>query len=155
MMISRIIHRVFFIIILIFLLSGCQKGVLETVRKATYPPDFNYISKEKLTDTMQSFAWYTTLLDNTLRNTSSVTRDQRLSAITILEKMEKLSLDLGNEELTSNHDIVSFNIDQFRQRIIIARKGLLQNPPNYYLAGSVSGYCLNCHAINKHERFSY
>lgn len=153
-MVSRVIHRTFFIFILLFL-SGCQSGVLETVRKVTYPPDFNYISKEKLTSTMQSFAWYTTLLDNSLRDASSVTREQRQSAISILEKMEKLSLKLGSEALTSNHDIVSFNIDQFRLRIINARDGLLQEPPNYYLAGSVSGYCLNCHAINKHDRFIY
>lgn len=131
---------------LLFTSSGCQNGFLESVRKVTYPPDFNYISQEKLTDTMQSFAWYTTLLDNNLRDTSSVTRDQRLSAISILQKMEKLSHELGTESLSSNHNIISFNIDQFRQKITDARKGLQQEPPNYYLVGEVSGYCLNCHS---------
>lgn len=138
-------HSFFFILILT-LLTACQNGVLETVRKVTYPPDFNYISDKKLTNTMQTFAWYTTLLDNSFRDTSSISRDQRLSAIGILEKMEKLSLDLGTETLTSNHNIISFNIDQFRQRIIDARQGLQQNPPNYYRVGAVSGYCLNCHS---------
>lgn len=134
------------LVLCLLLLTGCQNGVFETVRKVTYPPDFNYISREKLTDTMHTFAWYTTLLDNSLRDTSVVTKEQRLSAIEILQKMEKLSMELGTATLSSNHDIVSFNIDQFRQRIIDARKGLQQDPPNYYLVGGVSGYCLNCHS---------
>lgn len=132
--------------ILLVTVSGCQNGVLETVRKVTYPPDFNYISKQKVTDTMHAFAWYTTLLDNNLRDTATVTKDQRLSAISILQKMEKLSLELGTESLSSNHNIISFNIDQFRQKITDARIGLQQEPPNFYLVGEVSGYCLNCHS---------
>jgi hypothetical protein len=131
----------------LLVVSACQNGALETVRKVTYPPDFNYISEQKLTSTMQSFAWYTTLLDNYLRDTSKVTREQLLESIRILEKMEKLSLQLGTETLSSNHDILSFNIDAFRNSIIEARKGLQQNPPNFYLAGSLSGYCLNCHSL--------
>jgi hypothetical protein len=136
-----------FLIILTGLLSlsACQNGPLETVRKVTYPPDFNYISKEKLKTTMQTFAWYTTLLDNTLRDSTQITGDQRLQAVRILEKMEKLSRELGTESLSSNHAVVSNNIDHFRQSITNARIGLLQEPPNYYLVGAVSGYCLDCH----------
>ncbi len=132
-----------------FTVLGCANGVFETVRKVTYPPDFNYISSEKLTDTMQQFAWYTTLLDNSLQDTIPVPNSQRLNAISILSKMENLSHSLGEENLSSNHNIVSFNIDQFRQNIINARDGLQQDPPNYYLAGSVSAYCLNCHSLGK------
>ena len=126
-------------------LGGCQNGALETVRKVTYPPDFNYISKEKLRTTMQTFAWYATLLDNNLRDIREVTTEQRLQAVRILEKMEKLTHELGNESLSSNHAVVSNNIGRFRQNIIDARKGLLVEPPNYYLVGAVSGYCLDCH----------
>lgn len=134
----------------LILVAGCQNGVLENVRKVTYPPDFNYISSEKLTNTMQSFAWYTTLLDNSLRDNQPVTEEQRLNAINILEKMENLSLELATESLKSNHAMVSHNIDQFRQNIVNARNAVEQDPPNYYLAGSVSSYCLNCHSLGKH-----
>ena len=41
------------------LLTGCDGKVLENVRKVTYPPEFNYISKDKITGIMQQFAWYT------------------------------------------------------------------------------------------------
>ena len=138
---------------LAFILIGCANGVFETVRKATYPPDFNYISDEQLTSTMQQFAWYTTLLDNSLQDTIPVPNEQRLNAISILNKMESLSHELGEQNLSSNHNIVSFNIDQFRQNIINARDGLQQEPPNYYLAGSVSAYCLNCHSMSKHPAY--
>ncbi len=135
------------------LLASCANGVLEAVRKVTYPPDFNYISQQKLTSTMQQFAWYTTLLDNSLQDVLPVPEEQRLNAISILKKMEELSHELGHENLSSNHNIVSFNIDQFRQNIINAKDGLRQNPPNYYLAGSVSAYCLNCHSLNSNPAY--
>lgn len=128
-------------------LVSCN-NFFQGVRTVTYPPDFNYISKAKITDTMQQFALYTTLLDNTLHDTSNISDDQRQSAIDILRKMEKLSLQLGTESLTSNHNVISFNIDQFRQNIRDARLGLMENPPNYYKAGTVSAYCLNCHSVS-------
>ena len=130
-------------------ITGCQNSALENVRKLTYPPDFNYISQKNLTDTMQTFALYTSLLDNSLRDTAAVTAEQRLSAINLLSKMEKLSLRLGSETLSSNHNIVSFNIGTFRQSIIHARKGLQETPPNYYRAGKLSGYCINCHSLRE------
>lgn len=141
------------IVALSLALVSCTNGVLESVRTVTYPPDFNYISEEKLTNTMQQFAWYTTLLDNSLQDILPVPEEQRLNAISILHKMENLSHELGEQNLSSNHNIVSFNIRQFRQNIINARNGLEQDPPNYYLAGSVSAYCLNCHSLNKHPAY--
>jgi len=133
-------------------LTGCSNGVFESIRKVTYPPDFNYISSDNLTSTMHQFAWYTTLLDNSLQDTLPVPEPQRLYAISILRKMEKLSHALGEDNLSSNHNIVSFNIKQFRQNIVNARDGLQMDPPNYYLAGSVSAYCLNCHALSNQPR---
>lgn len=144
-MLQRILTAALFVAISLAI-GGCQNGVLKTVRKVTYPPDFNYVSGEELKSTMQSFAWYTTLLDNNLRDAGKVTREQRFNSIEILRKMEKLAVELGEASLSPSHQIVSHNIDQFRERIVDARRGLEQEPPNYYLAGAVSGYCLNCHS---------
>ena len=139
-------HLLLPMVSVVLLLSACQ-STLEGVRKVTYPPDFNYISRDKLNDTMQQFALYTSLLERGLQNAPQVSAEQRRSAISILGKMEQLSLKLGTETLTSNHDMVSHNIDRFRQRIIDARLALQQQPPNYYKAGAVAAYCLNCHAL--------
>jgi hypothetical protein len=135
------------IITSLVLLTACS-GFFEGVRSVTYPPDFNYISRQKLTDTMQQFALYTTLLDNNLKDPANITEEQRQSSISILRKMEALSLNLATESLSSNHEMISFNIDQFRQNIHDARIGLTQDPPNYYRAGTISAYCLNCHATS-------
>jgi outer membrane biogenesis lipoprotein LolB len=143
---NRRLQKTSLLALVFMLLTACSSGVLETVRKVTYPPDFNYISKQKLQSTMHQFGWYTALLDNSLRDTSTVNYEQRQNAISILNKMETLSHELGTQSLSSNHNIVSFNIDQFRQNIVNARTGLEMEPPNYYLAGSVTAYCTNCHA---------
>ena len=150
---SSFLPRLLLALSIPLILLSCSNGAMETIRKVTYPPDFNYISKSKIQDTMHQFAWYSTLLDNSLKGVDSVSEDQRENAISILRKMEKLSYNLGSEDLSSNHNVVSFNIDNFRRRIIDARVALQQTPPNYYLAGTVSGYCLSCHSqgkISKH-----
>ncbi len=133
--------------ILVFPLVSCTNNALENIRKVTYPPDFNYISKSKISSTMHQLALYTTLLDNSFRDTSLINEEQISNAIGILRKMESLSSDLGSESLSSNHNLISNNIDQFRERVIDARVGLQQNPPNYYRVGAISAYCLNCHSI--------
>jgi hypothetical protein len=137
-------QRLILVCSLLALLAGCEK-TLQGIRTVTYPPDFNYISGAELDDTMHQFALYTTLLDQGLRNAPNVTIEQRAGAIDILRKMEKLSRQLGTESLSSNHAVVSFNIDRFRQSIVDARIALQQEPPNFYQVGAVSAYCLNCH----------
>jgi len=137
----------FSLLILTMLLLSCSNGMLETVRKVTYPPDFNYISTEKLVGTMHQFAWYSTMLENNFRDNPEVSEEQRQSSIMILKKMEQLSFELGTETLSSNHNIVSYNIDRFREKVREARIGLEQNPPNYYRVGSITAYCINCHAL--------
>ncbi len=150
---SSFLSRLLLALSIPLILLSCSNGAMETIRKVTYPPDFNYISKSKIQSTMHQFAWYSNLLNNTLLSGQAVTEEQRLNAISILRKMEKLSLNLGTEDLTSNHQVVSYNIDNFRRKIIDARVALQQDPPNYYLVGTVSGYCLSCHSqgkISKH-----
>jgi hypothetical protein len=136
-----------FLLILLPFIIGCSANVLENVRKVTYPPDFNYLSDAKIRGTMQQFAWYTELLDRQFEKSAKLTDEDIDSAISILSKMEDLSYQLGTETLTSNHDLISGNIDQFRNNLVLARKALQQSPPNTYPAGRVSAYCLQCHKI--------
>ncbi len=130
------------------LLSACSERSLETVRKVTYPPDFNYVSKQKLQGTMDQFAWYTQLLQKNL-DTVEVTPQQRLQSVQILKKMEDLAWKLGSQSLSSNHRQVTANIDAFRRDIMEARTALMQEPPDYNKARVVPGYCLRCHALGR------
>ena len=143
-----LIQRHLLMLATILLLSGCSERTLETVRKVTYPPDFNYVSRQKLQGTMSQFAWYTELLQRNLDNTE-ITPEQRLQTVQILKKMEELAADLGSQSLSSNHRQVTENIDAFRRDIIEARNGLLRNPPDYNKARIVPSYCLRCHALGK------
>lgn len=138
-----------FLPILLTLLVGCSSNVLENVRKVTYPPDFNYLSNEKIRGTMQKFAWYTEILDRSLQSHSPPNSQDIELAISILHKLENLSLQLGNKTLTSNHRLISDNIDQFRYSIVSARQALQTSPPNTYAAGKVSAHCLQCHRIGR------
>ena len=131
-------------------IPACSERGLETVRKVTYPPDFNYVSQQKLQGTMDQFAWYTQLLQKNLDH-SEITADQRLQTLRILKKMDELAAQLGSQSLKSNHRQVSQNIDAFRRDIIDARKEVLRSPPNYDKARQVPVYCLRCHSLGRGE----
>jgi len=130
--------------------AACSERSLETLRKATYPPDFNYVSQKKLRGTMAQFAWNTELLQRNLEN-AEVTPEQRLQAVQILGRMAELASRLGSQSVSSNHRQVTENIGAFRRDIIEARDALLKNPPSYGKARTVPGYCLRCHALGREK----
>lgn len=141
-------HRSLLALGAVILIAACSERALETVRKVTYPPDFNYVSQNKLQTTMDQFAWYTQLLQKNLDH-SEITPDQRLQTVQILKKMDELASQLGAQNLRSNHRQVGENIDKFRRDIREAREAVLQNPPDFNKARVVPGYCLRCHALGK------
>ncbi len=125
--------------------GGCSNGVSGRVRSATYPPDFHYITREKLTSTMWQLADLVTRLDHTLRDAQESDTARRGQAIQILQSMEAASQALGQGGWPSNHPRVSRNIESFRESVRAAKRDLELDPPSYFRAGSISGACLHCH----------
>ena len=137
------------LVIFVFALTACNSSVLEQVRKVTYPPDFNYISDNKLKSTMWQLASLVARLDELMGSTESPSEAQRKEAVLLLGNMEKLSMQLATAQHASNHGKVSGNIDKFREAVIATRRALELDPPGYYFVGAVSGACLHCHGVPK------
>lgn len=64
---------------------------------------------------------------------------------TLLEQMKQETVKLGAGTQKTNHLFIDENIDQFKYDIEAARKAIADKPPNYYLAGRLSGSCIACH----------
>jgi hypothetical protein len=45
----------------------------------------------------------------------------------------------------TNHPLIERNVAAFRRNLALAREGAERTPPNYFLAGSISGECSSCH----------
>ena len=72
----------------------------------------------------------------------TVSRDQ---VVERLRAMQGLARTLGSGEVRSNHPMLDEGIDAFRGRLGAALRAAQRDPPNYYLAGTVSGACGYCH----------
>lgn len=115
------------------------------VRKHTYPPDFTYITTQQLRSTMWKLADQVERLNHILRLAEPVTEQERAEIVQLLANMEKVTDGLRGQGWRSNHPEVDFNLDRFQRDVALARRSVESDPPNYFLAGSVSGACLYCH----------
>jgi outer membrane murein-binding lipoprotein Lpp len=122
------------------LVPGCA-----SLREHTYPPDFNYIPKERLQSTMWQLADRMGELDRRMRATDAASRPSQEEVVGMLEDMERISRALGPGGWPSNHPRVSQNVEAFRSDLAAARREAARHPPNYFLAGRLSGACLRCH----------
>lgn len=133
--------KAFVFVSVIFSVSSCQNDPLETVRSVTYKPEFHYISQQKWANTMRQFEVNLGILERSLGDSKTMNIDQRESALSILSRLDTLSLDLAQETLNTHQDFTLF-----RSGIKTARSELQQTPPKYQQIIAISAYCTHCHS---------
>lgn len=124
-------------------LAGCE-NVAREVRRVTYPPDFQYVSKQELQGAMGRLAPLAVRLDVLARSPEGMEGHRREVAEILLE-MEDAASRLNPADLPTQHPLVNANLDGFRQDIQRARLGVEREPPSFLRAGALPGACLYCH----------
>ncbi|MBI3606759.1 MAG: hypothetical protein HY207_02195 [Nitrospirae bacterium] len=123
-------------------LLGCNPA---KIRRFTYPPDFKYIEHSAVESAMLKLARHVRSLDRILREPAPYSTDQQTQVVNILRAMEATAAELDPGGQRSNHPLIDRNIGAFRRDIELARRAAEHDPPNYFLAGTVSGACRSCH----------
>jgi hypothetical protein len=124
---------------------ACAELDAERVREHTYPPTFTYITEEQLHSAMWALADHASRLDRLMREPGEAGEDLQAQVIVQISGMERATATLGPSRWPSNHPHVSRNLARFRRDLEQARHAAELDPPNYFLAGSVSGACMHCH----------
>ncbi|MGH0033408.1 MAG: hypothetical protein ACQGVK_00115 [Myxococcota bacterium] len=135
-----------FPISIVLWVTACSGVGGDQLRIHTYPPDFNYVSAEKLQSSMWQLAAEVRQLEVVLQTAESGETVPRETVLGILERMEESASALGPGNVPSNHPRIAHNVDRLRDDIRRARRGVGLEPPNYFWAGTVSGACRYCHA---------
>jgi hypothetical protein len=131
---------------LAWLVGAACHSVPEKVRQATYPPEFVYITRQQLDFTMWRLARDVRELDQLLRAPAPIDGDRRGAIVAHLTSMETAAADLKSQPgWHSNQPAIDTHLGRFEADIARARRAVEAEPPNYYLAGFVSGACLYCH----------
>jgi len=124
---------------------ACADAPLDRLREHTYPPTFRYITDAQLHSAMWALADHASRLDRVMRDPAAAGEDLQSQVIAQLAGMERAAATLGPPGWPSNHPHVSRNLASFERDVEAARHAAELDPPNYFLAGSVSGACMHCH----------
>ena len=133
-------------------LVGCREtSPMELIRRATYPPDFNYVSGQELQSSMDRLGYNLQRLDEALEPASSSQQVEQRAVVEILGDIERIGTNLRAGSSGSNHPFLEDHMSDFVVQVGRARIAAMANPPSYYLAGRVAGGCVNCHRINRDQ----
>jgi hypothetical protein len=128
---------------LLLQLLGCA-DFAGWVRQYTYPPTFHYISTEQLRSTMWRLAYHSREVNQLLRSTGTI-ESHRKEILEHLEAMARAATELNRTGWPSNHPLIDENRSNFLRDIKMAGDAIRSEPPNFLLAGSVTGACVYCH----------
>lgn len=124
-------------------LMGCA-DLTRWVRQYTYPPEFRYLARDEVRSTMRQLAFHAREL-NQLIQSSDVPQKQRSEIIMHLRAMEEAAEKLDQSGWPTNHPLIDMNLPNFRRDLKFAREAIEREPPNFLLAGPVTGACVYCH----------
>jgi hypothetical protein len=136
-------RRGLFAALLALSLMGCA-DFARWLRQYTYPPEFRYLEREEVRATMHQLASHSHAL-NQLIQSSDGPQAQRTEIIAHLKAMEEAAMRLDQSGWPSNHPMIDMNLPKFRRDLRFAREALERDPPNFLLAGPLTGACVYCH----------
>ena len=122
------------------IVAGCSE-----VRVRPYPPDIVYLDAQQIESTMMRLSADIWTINDIFDSNEYISSPNRERIIDLLREMENEAVALGAGTQKTNHLVIDNNIDQFRYDVRAAREAVEAEPPNYYLAGRLSGSCLACH----------
>lgn len=145
-------HRVFLrslvLGLIAFPLAACS-DFSGAFRQFNYPSDFNYVNGQELSSRMQQLAYELQQLDLALAAEHDERPDLQQHVVGILLDIERIGGNLEASDTRSDHPFLQDDMDTFLADVRQARVGTSLNPPRYYMAGRVSGGCVNCHRVDR------
>lgn len=124
-------------------LSGCS-DLARWVRQYTYPPEFRYVERDEVRGTMRVLATHSHQLNQLLQQ-DETPLEHRGEIIEHLQAMEQAAEKLDQSGWSTNHPLIDMNLPSFRRDLKFAKEAIEREPPNFLLAGPVTGACVNCH----------
>lgn len=111
----------------------------------TYPADLVYLDQDRIETGMLRLSSNIWAINDLLDRSEIISAFDRERIIDLLGNLENEAIVLGAGAQITNHLLIDENIDQFKSDVKAARLAIESEPPNYYLAGRLSGSCLACH----------
>ena len=131
------------LIVIAVQLSGCS-DLARWVRQYTYPPEFRYVDRDEVRGTMRVLAAHAREVNQMMRQ-DDAPQEHREEIVGHLRAMEQAAEKLDQSGWPTNHSQVEMNLPTFRRDLKFAREAIEREPPNFLVAGPVTGACVQCH----------
>lgn len=129
-------------------LTGCSSGGGGFPQIAN-PPPFDYADGTELRSQMHRLAFELQQLDMALTSGMERDRNSQDEIVSHLGNIANIGDDLRQGDMSTNHTFLRNDMANFLSTVNRARMAAQNNPPDYYMAGRVSGACVNCHQVSQ------
>ncbi len=145
---TRLFSRLFVALNFMFLVVACS-GAGGGFPQIANPPPFDYVDGEELRSGMHQLAFELQHLDMALASENDASPNLQQRVVSSLEGIERIGGILLTRDLSSTHAFLKDDMTRFLSGVSRALFDAERSPPRYYLAGRVSGACVNCHRVNQ------
>ncbi len=144
----KFLIRCFAVILSALLVSGCSSGNGGFPQIAN-PPPFDFADGEELRSGMHQLAFELQRLDAALMAQEMQDSFSQTEVVDSLRNIERIAGQLREGDMSSRHTFLRDDMASFLSTVSRARMNAEANPGRLYMAGRVSGACVNCHRANQ------
>lgn len=135
-------------LISIFTLAGCSTNSDGFPRIAN-PPPFDYADGEQLRSAMHQLAFELQQLDMALLDAYVDRPSFQRQIVGSIQSIERIGGYIRETDLAVRHPFLQDDMDSFLSDVRRAKRDAERSVPRYYMAGRISGGCINCHNVNR------
>lgn len=126
------------------ILTACS-GSGDRFPQVNSPPPFDYADGTELRSGMHQLAFASQRLDSALLLDNQRDEGTRLAVVASLRDIERIASGLEQSDLSTTHNFLRNDMQNFQSIVSRAIRDAERNPPNFSTAGRVSGSCVSCH----------
>ena len=135
-------------ILVVFSLYACSSNS-DTFPQIANPPPFDYADGEELRTSMHRLAFELQKLDMSLLDAYVDQPSFQREIVETIQNIERIAGFVQETDLSVRHPFLVDDMDRFLSDVRRAREEANRSVPRYYMAGRISGGCVNCHRENR------
>ena len=145
---SKPVLRAIVSLIAVFSLAGCSTGS-DVFPQIANPPPFDYVDGEELRSSMHQLAFELQQLDMALLDAYVDRPSFQRQIVDSIQNIERIGGYIQETDLAVRHPFLQDDMDRFLGDVRRAKMDAERSVPRYYMAGRISGGCINCHSENR------
>lgn len=144
----KVISTILLLISSALVLVSCSNTNGDSFPQVASPPPFDYVDGQELRSDMHQLAFALLKLDNELGRDLEQNPPDQQDVVQTLQRIKEIGEGLQADELRARHPYLVSGMYRFMNDVDQALFQASLRAPRYYMAGRISGSCVNCHRAN-------